>query len=69
VRSPAGDVDARLPRAVTFDTDFTGQAAGKRFLLVAVVHSVIDPAVLPGSALQVLVLGTRFAAVRSVEIV
>lgn len=38
VRSPAADVDAPLPRAVTFDTDFTGQAAGKRFLLVAVVH-------------------------------
>ena len=54
---------------MTFDTDFTGQAAGKRFLLVAVVHSVIDPSVLPGSALQALVLGTRFAAVRSVEIV
>ena len=69
VRSPAADVDARLPRAVTFDTDFTGQAAGKRFLLVAVVHSVTDPAVLPGSALQALVLGTRFAALRSVEIV
>ena len=69
VRSPAGDVDARLPRAVTFDTDFTGLAAGKRFLLVAVVHSVIDPVALPGSALQALVLGTRFAAVRSVEIV
>lgn len=69
VRSPAADVDARLPRAVTFDTDFTGQTAGKRFLLVAVVHSVIDPSVLPGSALQALVLGTRFAAVRSVEIV
>jgi hypothetical protein len=69
VRSPPADVDARLPRAVTFDTDFTGQATGKRFLLVAVVHSVIDPAVLPGSALQALVLGTRFAAVRSVEIV
>ena len=54
---------------MTFDTDFTGQTAGKRFLLVAVVHSVIDPSVLPGSALQALVLGTRFAAVRSVEIV
>ena len=54
---------------MTFDTDFTGQATGKRFLLVAVVHSVIDPVTLPGSALQALVLRTRFAAVRSVEIV
>ena len=69
VRSPAGAVDARLPRAVTFDVDFTGLATGTRVLLVAVVHSTVDPTTLPGSALQNLVLGTRFAAVRSLEIV
>jgi len=69
VRSPAGDVDARLPRAATFDVDFTGLATGTRILLVAVVHSTVDPVTLPGSALQNLVLATRFAAVRSVEIV
>jgi hypothetical protein len=69
VRSPAGPVDARLPRAVTFDVDFTGQATGKRFLLVAVVHSSVDNVALPSETLQPLVLGSRFAALRSVEIV
>jgi hypothetical protein len=69
VRSPAGPIDVRLPRVATFDVDFTGLATGTRVLLVAVVHSTIDPVTLPGSALQNLVLGTRFAAVRSVEIV
>jgi hypothetical protein len=69
VRSPAADVDARLPRAVTFDVDLTGLAKATRVLLVAIVHSSVDPVVLPGSQLQNLTLGTRFVAVRSVEIV
>jgi hypothetical protein len=69
VRSPDGPVDARLPRAVTFDTDFTGLAAGTRVLLVAVAHSGVDQVTLPSPALQTLALGTRFVAVRSVEIV
>jgi hypothetical protein len=37
-------------------------------LLVAVVHST-DQVVLPAQTLQTLTLGTRFVAVRSVEIV
>jgi hypothetical protein len=69
VRSPASPVDARLPRAVTFDVDFTGLAKGKRFLLVAVVHSSVDPVALPDATLQPLVLGTRFVTLRSLEIV
>ncbi|HSD29374.1 MAG TPA: hypothetical protein VLL75_18870 [Vicinamibacteria bacterium] len=69
VRSPASPVDARLPRAVTFDVNFTGVAKGTRFLLVAVVHSAIDPVTLPDETLQPLVLGSRFVALRSVAIV
>ena len=42
VRSPADPVDARLPRAVTFDTDFSTEPVGNRYLLVAVVHSTPD---------------------------
>jgi hypothetical protein len=69
VRSPSAAVDARLPRAVSFDVDFTGAATGARVLLVAVVHSTVDPVTLPNQTLQNLVLGTRFAALRSLEIV
>jgi hypothetical protein len=69
VRSLSGPVDARLPRAATFTVDFTQAKAGTRFLLVAVVHSVVDPVSLPDVTLQPLVLGTRFVALRSVEIV
>ncbi len=69
VRSPNAPVDARLPRAVTFDVDFTGLTPPARILLVAIVHSSADQVVLPGSQLQNLTLGTRFVAVRTVEIV
>lgn len=68
IRDASGPIDARLPRATTFDVDFRGVAAGTRILLVAVVHST-DQVVLPAQTLQTLTLGTRFVAVRSVEIV
>lgn len=69
MRSPAASIDARLPRSVTFDVDLRGFAAGDRILLVAVVHSTADLVTLPNQTLETLVRGTRFAAVRSVEIV
>jgi hypothetical protein len=69
VRSPIGPVDARLPRAVTFDVDLRGLSSPARVLFVTVVSSTIDPVALPNQALQNLVLGSRFVAVRSVEIV
>jgi hypothetical protein len=68
IRDASGPIDARLPRATTFDVDFRGVAAGTRILLVAVVHST-DQVVLPAQTLQTLTLGTRFVAVRSVVIV
>ena len=69
VRSPDGPVDARLSRVVTFDVDFTVPAATTRVLLVAVVHSDVDRATLAAGTLQSVVLGQRFVALRSVEIV
>ena len=48
VRSPAGPIDARLSRAVTFDADFSTLAATARVVLVAVVHSDADPVTLTG---------------------
>ena len=69
VRSPAGPVDARLSRTVTFDVDFSTAAAATRVLLVAVVHSDVDQVTLAGATLQAVVLGNRFVALRSVEVV
>jgi hypothetical protein len=70
VRQVSGDVDARLPRAATFNVDFSTLHKPARVLLLAVVHTqVVDPVTLPNQSLQSLVLGTRFVALRSVEIV
>ena len=69
VRSPAGPVDARLSRVVSFDADFSATAAAARVLLIAVVHSDADPATLVGASLQTVVLGCRCVALRSVEVV
>ena len=59
----------RLPRAVTFNVDFSTLKKPARVLLLAVVHSQVDPVTLPNQSLQSLVLGTRFVALRSLEIV
>jgi hypothetical protein len=69
VRSPPGPVDARLSRVVTFEVDLTVPAATTRVVLVAVVHSDVDPVTLAGATLQAVVLGNRFVALRSVEVV
>ncbi len=70
VRSPAGPVDARQSRAVTFDVDLHTLAAGTRVMLLALVHSGADPVALPGGSptLQNLVLGARHVAARLIEI-
>jgi hypothetical protein len=68
VRSPSADVDARLPRAVTFTVNLTGLAANTRLLLAAIVHSSADPVTLPNQTLETLVRSTRYVAVRSLEI-
>jgi hypothetical protein len=69
VRSPPGPVDARLSRVVAFDDYLTVPAATTRVVLVAVVHSDVDPVTLAGATLQAVVLGNRFVAPRSVEVV
>jgi hypothetical protein len=65
-------VDARTPRPVTFDVDFTGNPAGQKFVLLAVVHSTPDPvsaASLTGATLQELVLKCHQVAIRTVRVV
>jgi hypothetical protein len=71
MRQPSVDVDARLPRVVTFTVDFTGAAPGSRFLLLAVVHSVPDPltaTTLVGDHLQDLIRKSHQLAARVVEV-
>lgn len=63
------DIDARTPRAVTFDADFTSLATGQYAVLLAIVHSTPDPvtaASLTGATLGDLVLNCHQVAVRIV---
>jgi hypothetical protein len=70
-RQPAGSVSARIPRAVTFDldlSDVTGSGSQK-ILLMAVVHSTVDPATVPslaGDTLRDLILRSHHVAARMI---
>ena len=68
MRPVAAAVDAARSGVVSFDLDLSGIAKGDRVLIVAVVRSTADEVTLPaGQTLEALVRGTRFVAVRSVE--
>jgi len=70
-RQPGSDVDARTPRAVTFNVNFTNTQPHTRWLLLAVVHSVPDPvtvASLVGDNLTDLVLNSHQVAGRVLEV-
>lgn len=70
-RRPSADIDARSPRAVTFDVNFAGTPNHRRFVLLAVVHSVPDPvsaASLVGTNLKDLILKSHQVAARVVEV-
>jgi len=70
-QSPLSDIDARLPRSVTFNVDFTGGAPLTRIMLMAIVHSVPDPlsaVTLVGGTLLDLILRSHQVAARVVEI-
>jgi hypothetical protein len=54
---------------VTFDVDFSAEAAGSRWLLVALAHSAIDPLALTGANLRAMVLESRHVAARSVQVI
>ena len=69
LRHPSADIDARLPRNVTFDLNLSSRAVGARLLLLAAVSSVPDPATLANETLESLVRSTRFVSLRSIEIV
>jgi hypothetical protein len=69
-RQLTSDIDARTPRAVTFNVDFTGLASDEFAILLAVVHSTPDPVnvgTLTGATIQDLVLNCHQAAARIVR--
>jgi microcompartment protein CcmK/EutM len=66
VRSPAGLLHPRNPRAVTFSLDLTAEPAGSRLMLLAVVASGVDPAAFTGATIPDLVLVSHGVAARSV---
>jgi hypothetical protein len=69
VRTLDRDIDVSHSGCATFDIDLTGLPKGELLLLVAVVHSGADRVALPANpTLQALLLGTRFVAARSLEI-
>jgi hypothetical protein len=55
------------PAIVTFEVDYSAAAAGARFMLLALVHSTADPIVLTGATFREMILGSRHAAARSIE--
>jgi hypothetical protein len=66
----SADIDARLPRPVTFTVNFAGAPTHKRYVLLAVVSSVPDPitaAALNGANLKDLILNNHHFAARVVE--
>lgn len=56
------------PAIVTFNVDYSAAAAGSRFLLLAVMHSTADPLALAGADLRAMILGSRHAAARSIQV-
>lgn len=69
VRRPGAPLAAGAPAIVSFDLDFSGLAAGTRLLLVALVHASADPLTLAGADLRAVILGSRHAVARSVQVV
>ena len=69
VRSPAGPVEARMPRAAAFNLDMAGATVGQRYLLLAVMTSSRDPitaAELSGATVADIVLNGRHVCARVV---
>jgi hypothetical protein len=69
VRRPSRTTATGSPQVVTFEVDFSAAPARSRWLLVALAHSTADPLRLGGADLRSMVLGSRHAGARSVEVV
>jgi hypothetical protein len=69
IRRPNQAMGTATPAVVTFDADFSAAAAGSRWMLIALVHSALNPLTLGGADLRAMVVGSRHAAARSVQVV
>lgn len=68
---PPGPVDARTSRVVSLELDLSDAERDDRFLLVAIVSAIADPATaagLQGGTVRELVLGSRHAVARSIRV-
>jgi hypothetical protein len=68
-RRPNRVVATASPAVVTFEVDYSAAAAGARFMLLALVHSTADPLALTGTTFREMILGSRHAAARSIEVI
>lgn len=67
-RRPNRAVATASPTIVTFDVDYSAAARGAQFMLLALVHSTADPLALTGATFREMILGSRHAAARSIEV-
>jgi len=67
-RRPNRVVATASPAVVTFEVDYSAAAAGSRFMLLALVHSTADPLALTGATFREMILASRHAAARSIEV-
>jgi hypothetical protein len=70
-RQPAGPIDARTPRAVTFEVDLSASPSLTNWLLLAVVGTAGDPvteASFFGGTLEVLVVSSHHVAARVLRV-
>jgi hypothetical protein len=71
VKSPAGAIEARLPRAAAFSLNLAAATAGQRYLLLAIVSSSADPlttAEMVGAKVGDVVLNCRHVCARVVSL-
>jgi hypothetical protein len=69
VRRPNRPVATGAPVVVTFDVDFSADPPQSQWMFVALAHSTSDPLTLAGAGLSDMILGSRHAAARSVQVI
>ena len=71
VKNPAGPIEARMPRAASFNLNLAAASAGQRYLLLAIVSSSRDPltvAKLAGGNVNDIVLNCSHVCARVVHL-
>jgi hypothetical protein len=71
IRNPSGPIDARMPRAATFQCELSGTSFGQRYLLLAIMTTSRDPlqaAELGGATVADTVLNSRHVCARTLQV-